>query len=103
MTRCSSWPRRTPTRCASRSLLDPSQSVADSLSNRELRLGLKLHHKLCAQACERLQPVIDKYGEDETQAKTDVETIIKALFPKHRLGSKQCVLSTSCTAREEAS
>ncbi|GAA5947777.1 hypothetical protein JCM3775_003872 [Rhodotorula graminis] len=67
-------------------MLELAKTHADEM---ELRLGLKLHHKLCAQASERLQPVIDKYGEDATQAKTDVETIVKALFPRHRLGSKQ--------------
>jgi hypothetical protein len=64
-------------------------SPADALlARREIRLGLKLHHRLCAERHEKIRRFVDEYGEEETQAKTDVETIVKALFPNHRFGSQ---------------
>ncbi|BGP16913.1 hypothetical protein JCM10213_007358 [Rhodosporidiobolus nylandii] len=54
----------------------------------EIRLGLKLHHRLCKEQADKIQPFVDHYGERENQAKTDVDSLVKALFPDHRMGSK---------------
>ncbi|BGP48863.1 hypothetical protein JCM10450v2_004742 [Rhodotorula kratochvilovae] len=73
----------------SKAVLDKMLELAKTHSDEmELRLGLKLHHKLCAEACDKFKPFVEKYGEDTTQAETDVKTIASALFPSHRLGSK---------------
>jgi len=94
-TRWSSLARPTRTRCACHALpcVSPRVLTPRLACVRELRLGLKLHHKLCSQAVDRMKPLVEKYGEDETQAKTDVKSLVEALFPTHRLGSKQCVWS----------
>ncbi|GAA5854096.1 hypothetical protein JCM8547_008224 [Rhodosporidiobolus lusitaniae] len=66
-------------------MVEMTKSHADHM---EVRLGLKLHHRLCKEQAEKLQPFVDQYGEDESQAKTDVDSVVSALFPKHRYGSQ---------------
>ncbi|GAA6058407.1 hypothetical protein JCM3770_005207 [Rhodotorula araucariae] len=66
-------------------MLELAKTHADEM---ELRLGLKIHHKLCVEACEKMKPFVKKYGEDTRQAETDVKTIANALFPSQRRGSK---------------
>lgn len=51
---------------------------------REISYGLKLHKKLCQQNFEKLGPFVDKYREDDREAKTDVAALRNALFPKDR-------------------
>lgn len=61
------------------------------LASREISIGFKLHRKLCKENAEKLAQFVEKYGEDDSEAKTDVESLSKALFREHR-GSKTCVL-----------
>lgn len=58
---------------------------------REISIGFKLHHKLCKENADKLAEFVKKYGEDDSEAKTDVEAVSKALFREHR-GSKTCVV-----------
>lgn len=66
---------------------------------REISIGLKLHHKLCTKNADKLVRFVKKYGEDDSDAKTDVEAISKALFREHRKGSKTCVPCTQSITR----
>ncbi|CEQ41357.1 SPOSA6832_03050 [Sporobolomyces salmonicolor] len=48
----------------------------------------ELFHKICSEHTGKMQPFVDRYGECEKQAKTDMEGLMKALYPKKRFGSK---------------
>ncbi|GAA6032618.1 hypothetical protein JCM8097_004841 [Rhodosporidiobolus ruineniae] len=73
----------------SRAVLDKMEEVLKKHSDHmEVRLGLKLHHRLCKEQVDKVQPFVDKYGEDETQAHTDAAALLPALFPERKMGSK---------------
>ncbi|GAA5868208.1 hypothetical protein JCM1840_006186 [Sporobolomyces johnsonii] len=73
----------------SHAVLDKFLELAESHADHmELRLGLKLFHRICSEHTEKMQPFVDGYGEYEKQAKTDMEGLMKALYPKKRFGSK---------------
>lgn len=72
-----------------RAVLDKMLELAERHSGMmELRLGLKLHHKLCKEASDKMQGHIDKYADSKFDAITDVDATLGALFPKHRQGSE---------------
>lgn len=60
-------------------------STPDILSFlREISYGLRLHHKLCKENADKCKPFVEKYGEDDHQAKVDVPALRAALFPENR-------------------
>ncbi|GAA5977989.1 hypothetical protein JCM11641_004350 [Rhodosporidiobolus odoratus] len=73
----------------SKAVLEKMEEMAKTHADHmEIRLGLKLHHRLCNEQAKKVQPFVDHYGEDNKQANMDMEVLVKALFPKHRMGSK---------------
>lgn len=60
---------------------------------REISHGLKLHRKLCKENVDKIQPYVEKYKDDERNAKVDVAALRAALFPENRKESGPWVWS----------
>ncbi|BGP32817.1 hypothetical protein JCM10296v2_004601 [Rhodotorula toruloides] len=72
----------------SKAVLEKMWELSDKhAAEKEISIGLKLHHKLCKENANKLAEFVMKYGEDDSEAKTDVESLSKALFREHG-GSK---------------
>ncbi|GAA5964111.1 hypothetical protein JCM8115_005345 [Rhodotorula mucilaginosa] len=69
----------------SREILDLMSQLAKKYSSAmEISHGLKLHKKLCKENVDKLQPFVEKYKDDERNAKVDVASLRAALFPENR-------------------